>query len=500
MRRKEMKEKPDRKRTKRHIGVMSVAAISICLLIVAFATAKAPLPGESTSGERAVMGIAKESRSPSIPDSFAALAKGLAPTVVNIKVTKVEKVSGAPWPNNSEGPFGDLFRHFFRDMPHWPDKFHRKGMGSGVIISAEGHILTNHHVIEGAKELIVTMADQQEHKARIVGHDAKTDLAVLKIDAQKPLVSAKLGDSGRLEVGDWVLAIGNPFGLSHTVTSGIVSAKGRVIGAGPYDDFIQTDASINPGNSGGPLFNLMGQVVGINTAIVPQGQGIGFAIPINTAKPLIPQLVERGQVIRGYLGVNIQSMTPELAKAMKLKEAKGALVAAVTENSPAAKAGIRRGDVIVGYDDGKIEGARDLASKVAETPVGEKVPVTVMRKGQMNKLSVEVGRLGPEKPETEPSTQADQERWGLRLQELDPRLADRMGLSDGEGVQVVGVQPGSPADRAGIKRGDVILEVNRRQVSSIDQLRDLVAQVEDGDSLLMLVARNNDSFYVALAG
>ena len=307
-----------------------------------------------------------------ITSPFTALAKQLTPAVVNIKVNKVEKTS-SPWSNLPEGPFREFFRH-----PQLPENRPVQGAGSGVIINSDGTILTNNHVVEGAKEVTVTLADKEEFKGEVVGRDPKTDLAVLKISAGKKLTAANLGDSEQLQVGDWVLAVGNPFGLGNTVTSGIVSAKGRVIGAGPYDDFIQTDASINPGNSGGPLFNMKGEVVGINTAIISGGQGIGFAIPVNTAKPLIPQLVEKGKVTRGYLGVNIQTITPELAAAMKLGETKGVLVADVIPGGPAEKAGIKRGDVIVAFEGKRVQDSHELPALVAATPVGKEVTVTVV--------------------------------------------------------------------------------------------------------------------------
>jgi len=259
------------------------------------------------------------------PGSLAELAQKLSPAVVNIKVVKVEKVGfDQPQMEIPEGPFGDMFKRFFQEMPRVPKNYRSQGAGSGVIISQDGYVLTNNHVVEGAKEVTVTLADKKEYQAKVVGRDPKTDLAVLKVKADKSFPAATLGDSDQLQVGEWVVAIGNPFGLNNTVTCGIVSAKGRVIGAGPYDDFIQTDASINPGNSGGALLNMKGELVGINTAIIPQGQGIGFAIPVNTAKPLVPQLIAKGEVTRGYLGVNIQSITPELAQAMKLKDRQGA--------------------------------------------------------------------------------------------------------------------------------------------------------------------------------
>ena len=269
------------------------------------------------------------------PPSFVSLAEALEPAVVNIKVTKVEKtdMSGMP---DLQGPFGDMFKNFFGQMPQAPHRFKSQGAGSGVIIKDDGTILTNNHVVDGATEISVTTADKREFKAKVLGRDPKTDLAVIKIEGRGTFTAAPLGDSNGTRVGEWVLAIGNPFGLSNTVTAGIVSAKGRVIGAGPYDDFIQTDAPINPGNSGGPLINMRGEVIGINTAIVPNGQGIGFAVPVNTAKTLLPELVSKGTVTRGYLGVNIQDVTGELASSLNLKEAKGALVSGVMEGSPAA--------------------------------------------------------------------------------------------------------------------------------------------------------------------
>ncbi len=430
--------------------------------------------------------------------SFADLAKKLGPTVANIQVTKIENVGTLRWPNMPEGPFGEFFERFFRQMPELPKNFQTQGAGSGVIISADGYLLTNSHVVEGAKEVTVTLADKRQYGARIVGRDSKTDLAVLKIDASEPLPIATLGDSDALKVGEWVIAIGNPFGLSHTVTAGIVSAKGRVIGAGPYDDFIQTDASINPGNSGGPLFNIKGEVVGINTAIIPFGQGIGFAIPINTAKPLIPQLEAHGEVTRGYLGVSIQSITPELARTLKLDKTTGALVGDVVSGSPAEKAGIRRGDVIIAFNNEPVEGARDLPRMVAKAPVGEDVTVTVLRDGVERRLPVTVGKLSSETAKAEESSQPDQGKWGLLLQDVTPGMAGSLGLADNEGVMVVGVLPRSPADLAGIHRGDVILEVNRQPANSVKEVKELIAKADDEETLLLLVKRDRGSFFVAL--
>ena len=419
--------------------------------------------------------------------------------MVNIKVTKVAKNAHWQGPHVPEGPFGEFFKRFFKEMPQRPEPFKQQGAGSGVIISADGYILTNNHVVEGADEVVVTLSDTQEYQADIVGRDPKTDLAVLKIKADEPLPMAAMGDSERLRVGAWVLAIGNPFGLGHTVTSGIVSAKGRVIGARPYDDFIQTDASINPGNSGGPLFNMHGEVIGINTAIIPHGQGIGFAIPIHTAKPLIPQLVAKGVVTRGYLGVSIQSITPDLVKALKLQNRKGALVAGVVPDSPADKAGMQNGDVIVTFNEETVDSAHDLPAMVAATPVGEEVAVVVLRRGTKQHLPLTVGKLPSDHTAVEESGQTTQGKWGLQLQTITPEIARQYDLATDQGVLVVGVQPGSPAQDAGLHAGDILVEVNRHPVTSIQEVKEALTQAKDNDPLLMRVQRGQRSLFVAMA-
>ncbi|MEJ2137453.1 MAG: DegQ family serine endoprotease [Desulfofustis sp.] len=439
--------------------------------------------------------------SPSMPSSFAELADQLSPTVVNVKVTKVIQ-TGFQGPQMHGSPFGDqfgdFFNRFFEQMPQTPRTHPSQGAGSGVIISEDGYILSNNHVVEGAKEVSVTLANEKEYPAEVVGLDPKTDLAVLKIKAPNDLPKATLGNSESLKVGDWVVAIGNPFGLNHTVTSGIVSAKGRVIGAGPYDDFIQTDASINPGNSGGPLFNMKGEVVGINTAIIPQGQGIGFAIPVNTAKPLIPQLVEHGEITRGYLGVNIQTITADLAKALEVEEQRGALVSDVGADSPAEKAGIERGDIIIDFDGHIIKDSHDLPAKVAATPVGEKVELTVLRDGKEKQLTVTVGELVDDNSLLGKSDGASKGKWGLQLHDLDEKIAEQLRVDAREGVAIVGVEPGSAAAEAGLRKGDVIVEVNRQAVDSVDAVKEQLRDAEDKDKLLLLVQRDKGKFYVPL--
>jgi len=283
------------------------------------------------------------------------------------------------------------------------------------------------------------------------------------------------------------------------VTAGIVSAKGRIIGAGPYDDFIQTDAPINPGNSGGPLFNLKGEVVGINTAIVAQGQGIGFAIPADVVKPLIPQLITTGGVTRGYLGVNIQAITPELAKAMSLKDTKGALVSEVVPGSPADKGGLHQGDVVVAFDQKKVEGPRDLSSFVAQTPVGQEAKVTVLREGAEKHLSLKVGKLGSEEAKADPSTLSKQGKWGLMMQDLNPQRQGKSGPGGSQGALVAEVQPGSPAAMAGVRSGDILLSVNRRPINSAKQAAEEIFKAKEGDSLLLVLKRDEGTFFAALS-
>ncbi len=435
------------------------------------------------------------------PPSFADLAEAVGPTVVNVKITRLEKTQFPNMPQIEEGPFGEMFKRFFGDMPQQPHQFRSHGAGSGVIIDGDGTILTNNHVVEGAQEITVTLSDKREYKARVIGRDPKTDLAVIRLEGKGPFSAAKLGDSEALRVGDWVLAVGNPFGLTNTVTSGIVSAKGRIIGAGPYDDFIQTDAPINPGNSGGPLFNMSGEVVGIATAIIPNGQGIGFAIPVNTAKMLLPQLVAKGSVTRGYLGVNIQNITDDLAASLNLKSKKGALVSEVVQGSPAEKAGVKRGDVIVACDKKEIADSHELASLVATLPVGNQVPLRVIRDGKETTLNVKIATLKDREAAVgKAAEETPQGKWGLQLQDLSPEAAREAGLELGQGVVVASVRPGSPAEEATLHKGDIVLEVNRQPVKSVEDMKAKMAQSGDKGQALLLIQRGRNTFYLVLKG
>jgi serine protease Do len=434
--------------------------------------------------------------------SFAALADQVSKAVCSIKVVAVQKAAA---PNGFEEFFGgeNPLPGFRMPFPAPPQGgFKRQGAGSGFIVRSDGLILTNNHVVEDAKEITVTLSDQTEHTAKVIGRDPKTDLAVLKIEPKGPLPAANLGDSDQLRVGDWVMAIGNPFGLSETVTAGIVSAKGRVIGSGPYDNFIQTDASINPGNSGGPLFNERGEVVGINSAIFSQSGGnvgIGFAIPINLAKSLLPQLETTGSVTRGWLGVAIQKITPELAQSLDLDDNHGALVADVTADGPADQAGIKRGDVIVRYDGKPVKESSALPALVAVSPVGTTVPVEVVRKGKTKTLDVTIAKLQDDSAKEDDDATPHQGKWGLALREVRPEDRERLGLNKGEGVVVADVQADSPAAEAGVQPGDVILQVNQTPVNSPDEVKEQAAKVTGDKPLLLLLRRGEgDSRFAAL--
>jgi len=437
--------------------------------------------------------------------NFAELAEHLNPSVVNISTTQVSKGQGQrrqmprmpfPSPFGERDPFEEFFERFFGgENPQ--REFRRRSLGSGFIINHEGYIVTNNHVVENASDIKVSLSDKEEYDAKVVGRDPKTDVALIKIEAKKDLSAVALGDSSKLRVGEWVIAIGNPFGLGHTVTTGIVSAKGRIIGAGPYDDFIQTDASINPGNSGGPLFNMNGEVVGINTAIIASGQGIGFATPINVAKDLLVQLRDKGRVVRGWLGVQVQRVTPELAKSFGLDRERGALVADVMGDTPAAKAGIERGDIIVEFNGRKIDEMNDLPRVVANTPPDADVPVKLLRKGQEKIVQVKVAELKEERQASAGGGTLE-ESLGMTVQELTPEIARSLGLSETKGVVLTNVEDGSPAEEAGLRRGDVLVEVNQKKIENLRDYRAAIGRVAGGDSLLLLVRRGDSVLYVAL--
>ena len=435
------------------------------------------------------------------PD-FVALAKKMRPVVVNISTTQVNESRGQQQPEfgspfGEDDPFNDFWRRFFGGpLPRGPQR--QRSLGSGFIIDADGSILTNNHVVENAQKIVVKLSNDQEYEAKVIGRDAKTDMAVIQIKAKTALTAASLGDSDSLEVGEWVVAIGNPFGLDSTITSGIVSAKGRHIGQGPYDNFIQTDASINPGNSGGPLINLRGEVIGINTAIFSRtggNMGIGFAIPINLAKELLPQLRGKGKVTRGYLGVLIQKVTPEIAESLGMEHGYGALVANVSKDGPAEKAGVKVGDVIVEFDGKEVRDSADLPIIVARTAVDKKVPMKVLREKKEVTLNVAVGEL---KDEEVVASVPEKGELGMTVQNLTPQLAENLGLDKADGVVVTAIEPGSAADEAGIRRGDVIVEVDRKPVRGVEDYRKAIDGSRKGRGLLFLVRRGESTLFLAL--
>jgi serine protease Do len=418
--------------------------------------------------------------------NWVLIARELKPAVVNIDTRRsAPKNSGLP---------PELERFMTPRAPRI-----QRGVGSGFVISADGHIVTNNHVVDGASDIKVTLADGRELPARVLGRDPKTDLALLKIDATG-LPVIPLGDSSRLEVGEPVMAIGNPFGLEQTVTTGIVSATARFIGEGPYDDFIQTDASINPGNSGGPLINARGQAVGINSAIFSRSggsDGIGFSIPVNLAKSVVTQLAENGTVTRGFLGVTVQRVTPDLAKSFGLSGAGGALVADVTPGSPAALAGVKRGDVIVEFDGRPVTRMDELPRAVAATPVGRKISLTVVRDGKRVTLDAAITRLAEDEPRTTAASQ-ERGRLGVGVQPLTPDLARELGIEPGRGVVVSSVDESGPAASAGIRPGDVVVEVNHRVVTTVDELRQAVDRHTGGGPLLFLIRRDGSNLYLTV--
>lgn len=443
------------------------------------------------------------------PDSFADLAERLSPAVVNISTTRaVQTVAGDPGdalPQLPDGsPLEDLFRRFFDRGPNAQPtpRAPQTALGSGFVISADGYVVTNNHVIDGANEITVTLQDERQLAADLIGRDPKTDLALLKVESPTPLPFVSFGDSDDARVGDWVLAIGNPFGLGGTVTAGIVSARARNINAGPFDDFLQTDAPINRGNSGGPLFDMSGAVIGINTAIFsPSGGnvGIGFAIPANLAEPILDQLMVHGKAIRGWLGVQIQPVTPDIAEGLGLDEPKGALIADVVADSPAAKAGLETGDLIVGFDGQPVDDARDLPRIVAAAAIGAPSRIEVLRDGTEITVEVTIAELDEGEVATVVPAAAP-EALGMQLAALTPELRNKFNIDESRaGVLVLDVLPDSPAAVAGLRTGDVVAKVGGRSVETPADVAAAVADAEADEraSVLILANRNGENRFLA---
>lgn len=443
---------------------------------------------------------------------LAEIVKTVKPGVVTVlTVGNSGAESLQQLPQIPDGPFKDFMERFFQDPPGVPQKrspgHKTRGLGSGFVIDEAGYIVTNRHVIADADQITVVLDDGTQFPATLVGKDDKTDLAVLQVTTDTELTAVEWGDSNTMEVGDPIFAIGNPFGLGGTVTSGIVSARGRDLRSGPYDDFLQVDAAINRGNSGGPLFSHDGKVIGVNTAIYsPNGGnvGLGFAIPSNQARKIIAELIDNGSVERGFIGVSIQPVTPEIADSLGLNSAKGALVASITENGPAATAGLKTGDVILSFGPTQIESARDIARIVADTDPGSRQRMAVWRDGRAQSLTITVGRM-----EDQPRTAAIDDATkaspvgslGLALAELDDEVRARLGLdSDTSGVAVVGVDPEKPAASRGISVGDVILAVGQTRISNLAELRDALESLRDQQrkSALLLIQHRGRQTYVAV--
>jgi serine protease Do len=472
--------------------IIKFSSIVATLLVVTLLGGPGPLPQASTASLA--------------PETFADIAQKYSPAVVNISTQKTYKgkpsrrefFGPGPMPGPHE-PFWDFFEKFFPEMPR---ERTQRSLGTGFIIDPKGLIITNEHVVKNADKIKVKMAGQdgKEYTATVKGRDPLTDIALLQVDSKETFPYLSLGDSDKIRVGDWVVAIGNPFGLGHTVTQGIISAKGRIIGAGRYDNFLQTDAAINPGNSGGPLLNLEGQVVGINTAIVASGQGIGFAIPSNMVKNIIEQLETKGKVVRGMLGVQVQMVTPELAKSFGMSEPRGALVSEVHPGSPAEKAGVKREDIIIDYNGTPIHEMNELPRLVAATPPGTKASIKVLRNGKEVTLPITVTELKEDSFGREAGEQGNEENTiGLVVEDLDSRLARRFDLgSETKGVIVMEVVPGSSAADAGFRQGDIILEVNGKAVSNTKSFQKMVTAQPKKSYVRFLVKREGRTLILAL--
>jgi serine protease Do len=464
----------------------------------------APPASDAQSREEIQQAVTKASQ------TFVSIAKEVSPAVVTVSAAKVFKLSDArrPTPNGYEDGPADPFNFFHRFFEEGPPgseipEHRMQGLGSGVIVAEDGYILTNNHVIESADEIEVGLEDGRHLEGKLIGTDPKTDIAVIKIDASG-LPIAEMGDSDDLEVGEWVLAIGSPFSenLSHTVTAGIVSGKGRSnVGLTDYEDFIQTDAAINPGNSGGALVNVEGRVIGINTAIATRSggsQGVGFAIPINMAREVMGALIRDGKVTRGWLGVQIQNLTDELAEAKGLKVSEGVLVGDVLDDGPAEKAGLKRGDVITHFEGRATKNTSQLRNMVARTQPGSRVELTVMRDGHERAVTLELGELKDEELAAAPVVERSAEKLGIEVRPVTPELREQYELDHDEGLVVTDVVRGSQAERQGIREGDMILEINNKTISTLRDYERILDDIDEDETVLFLVEREGTTHFAAL--
>ena len=491
------------------VGIIAGAFLVVGVLVgIVFSSRLEWLPSAASSSADAAGTPAAPALSGPTPPNFVQVAKAVMPAVVNISTTRVIRSQGGEMPSPfHDDPwlhqfFGDQFPHQFRI----PRERRESSLGSGVIVSPDGYIITNNHVIAKADEIKVLLNDRREFTGKVVGTDPKTDIAVVKINA-KNLPTIPWGDSDKLEVGEYVLAIGNPFGLNQTVTQGIVSAVGRAnVGIADYEDFIQTDAAINPGNSGGAMVNARGQLVGINTAIFSRSggyMGIGFAVPSDMAHSVMESLIKNGKVIRGWLGVSIQEVTPDLAKQFGMKEARGALVSEVIPDSPAAAAGLKSGDIITAFEGKPVDSPSLLRNVVAQVPVGTTVKIEVLRDRKTVTLKAKIAEqpkdMAQPEGETAQGEGEDTALSGIEVHNLNPDIANQLGLPAGvTGVVITGVDEGSAAEEAGLLEGDVITEINRQKVRNIGDFTRLSRKLSNKDSALLFIIRHGQKLFVAI--
>lgn len=454
---------------------------------------------EKTSGAAASTAAEAAVSPAALSRTFETVAKEVEPAVVNINTEQIIHSAAS----RMEDPFREFFGNsspFDSFFNHAPKDLKQRSLGSGFVVDPNGYILTNNHVVENATKIKVKLNDGRVMSAKVVGTDPQTDLAVLKVDAAG-LPVLKLANSDQVQVGDWVMAFGSPFGLTQTVTAGIISAKGRVIGAGPYDNFLQTDAAINPGNSGGPLVGLDGRVVGINTMIASENggfQGVGFAIPASMADGVYGQIVKNGKVTRGWLGVTIQGMTPELARSFNISPDKGVLVAQVEPDSPASRAGLQSGDVILRYNGKDVHSAQDLSLAVAGTAVGSPAKVEALRDGKEMTLEVQVGKRADKVEQADSSSGAEEHgKLGVTVENLTPQAAQAMNLSSSRGVLVTDVRQGSPADEAGVRSGDIIREINHVPVNTTNDLLAVTRNLKSASTVLLKIQRQGQWMFLA---
>lgn len=436
---------------------------------------------------------------PMVPAGFSKLAEQAKPGVVNIQTVKTLQGGGRVFKHFFGSPFGgqpgmeDFLGPFFNQQPQNRTE---RSLGSGFIIDKKGYIVTNHHVIKDADKVKVILHDNKEYDAKIIGVDPMTDLALIKIEA-KGLKPLKFGSSDEAAVGSWVVAIGSPFGLEQTVTAGIISAKGRIIGSGPYDDFIQTDASINPGNSGGPLLNLDGEVIGINTAIVKSGQGIGFAIPADMATGIIEQLTESSHVSRGWLGVAIQDVSKEMAEYYKLEPGEGVYVAKSYEENPAYEAGIRQGDVIISINGKKINSSRDLTITIANLKVDQKIKVKLIREGKEKTIPVRLGKRPDQIADNQSLGLNQYDDFGFMFKPVDNEIAQRLGYPMGiKGLIVSQIKPNTLAAQSGVRVGDLLVEINHNKIKTVADYSGALNKIQKGDTAHLLFRRGNSQVFV----